>query len=115
MSDNPWVDKVMDKVVRNGESEWRARDPPRFIRSPKAEEELTHNFRQYVTGYPWMVLAKDQAGYTRYHCGICRKVATICHMLIRSPHRQDLDALPQFLGTHHSQMDGAVPGFQHTS
>ena len=82
MSDNPLrVEKVIDRVLRSGEPEWRARDPPRFIRHPKTAEDLTHNFRQYMTGFPWMVVAKDKAGYMRYHCGICRKVATICRIL----------------------------------
>ena len=82
MSDNLLrIDKVMDRVFRTGEPEWRTRGPPRFIRNPKTPADLTDNFRRYVTGYPWMALAQDQAGYMRYHCGICRKVATISHIL----------------------------------
>ena len=82
MSDNSLkFEKVMDRVFKHGEPEWRGRNPPRFIRHPTTEEDRTHNCRQYLIGFPWVDAAKDHGREMRYHCGICRKVATISYIL----------------------------------
>ena len=81
MSDNS-VEKTIERVFKGGEPpEWRGRDPPVFIKRPTCKEDCTHNFQRYLTGYPWIVVAEDNGGVMRYHCGICRKGATITHIL----------------------------------
>ena len=76
------LEKVMRDIMNSGEPpEWQGKQPPVFTRWPTTKEERTRNFRQYLTGFPWIVAAEDKGGFVGYHCGICREVATITHIL----------------------------------
>ena len=76
------LDTNIERLRKDGEPpEWRGKGPPTFIPRPTSGEERTQNFQRYLTGYPWIVVAADKSGTLRYHCAICRKGATMTHIL----------------------------------
>ena len=81
MTDNS-LETTIERLWKGGEpSEWRGKAPPTFIPRPTSREERTQNFQRYLTGYPWIVVAADKGGTLRYHCAICRRGATMTHIL----------------------------------
>ena len=81
MTDNS-VEETIERLWKGGEpTEWRGRGPPTFILWPTSREERTQNFQRFLTGYPRIVVAADKGGTLRYHCAICRRGATMMHIL----------------------------------
>ena len=61
------LDRVLRKLKQSEEAEWKGKSPPTFLK----ESDLTaqnENLRRYVTGYPWIVIARDRSKYYCYYC-----------------------------------------------
>ena len=73
-------DRVLSQLEQSKDAEWSRESRPTFLRKsdPAARDE---NLRRYVTGYPWIVIAKDKGNYYNYYCAICMKVANTYHLL----------------------------------
>ena len=73
---------AIDKLMGGGEpAEWQRKNAPTFIPRPTSDEEYKENFKRYITGYLWIVVAADKGCYLRYHCAICWGGATVSHFL----------------------------------
>ena len=73
---------VIGKLMSDGEpAEWKRKNAPTFIPRPTSDEEYKENFKRYIAGYPWIVVAADKGGFLRYHCAICWGGATVSHFL----------------------------------
>ena len=76
------LDLVVERLRRSGEPpEWKGKLRPTFVSQPNNPAAQSENLQRYMTGYPWIVIAEDRGGYLCYFCAICRKVATIFHIL----------------------------------
>ena len=104
---------VIDKPMTDREpAEWQRKNAPTFIPRPTSDEEYKENFKRYVTGYPWIVVAADKGGYLRYHCAICWRGATVSHLFSEYHVSR---ACHNFGGNRaaHATMDGKVPECGH--
>ena len=94
------LDLIVERLRMNGEPpEWKGKDPPKFISQPNSTEAYRENVQRYITGYPWIVIAADKGGNLCYHCAICRKEATMTHILtdyhIARAHHHFIESLGQ--------------------
>ena len=105
---------MRDTMTAGEPSEWVGRRPPEFTRWPTTDEERTHNFRKYLAGFPWIVVAEDKGGMVRYHCGIRRKVATVTHTLSIDHIERTTTKFSEALGyVLHSAVDGEIQRLRH--
>ena len=66
--------------------EWAEMRPPVFNKQPATVIDRKLNLVKYINCYPWIIVAEDKVGVSRYFCGICSKAATVHHLrtLVRS-------------------------------
>ena len=105
---------MRDLMIAGEPAEWVGRRPPEFTRWPTTAEERTLNFSTYLTGFPWTVVAEDKGGSAHYYCGICRKVATVTHILSADHIENTTTKFSESLGyVLHSAVDGELQGLRH--
>ena len=102
------LDHVLEGLMQSEEAEWKGKPLPTFL-PEKDRAAQSENLRRYVTGYPWIVIARDRSDYMSYYCAICKKVANIYH-LVGSPCQQNRLQVRRPAGVPHTAMDGKIPG-----
>ena len=65
------LDHVLERLMQSKEAEWEGKPPPTFLQENN-RAALSENLRRYVTGYPWIVVARGRGGYLSYYCAICK-------------------------------------------
>lgn len=79
---------------------WGGRQSPEFNTHPQTDSEHKSNLVKYITGYPWVLIAADRGGESRYFCGKCSRAATVQHLrTLRRPHRTDHKQVRQGIAT----------------
>ena len=106
------LDRVVERLLRNGEAEWKGKLPPTFLRENNLAAQ-SENLQRYMTEYPWIVIAEDRGGYLCYFCAICKKVATIFHILSDAHVNKTYHNFAAQLGVLHAALDGKIPGRGH--
>ena len=68
----------MRRLMSSDESTERAEmRPPVFNKHPTTVTDRKFHLVKYINGYPWIIVAEDKGGVSRYFCGICPKAATL--------------------------------------
>ena len=70
--------------------EWAGRKPSSEIYYYHTEDPRKRqlNLERYLISYPWILRARDANGYLAYHCGLCNRHATVCHLLTSEHNRR---------------------------
>ena len=74
------LERVLEQLKQSKEAAWGQKTCPTFLPRPDSDKS-NENLRQYVTGYPWIVIAKDKGRFFHYYCAFCMKVANPFHLL----------------------------------
>ena len=92
--------RLMDDLTDRDEPppEWAGRKPSSEIYYYHTEDPRKRqlNLERYLISYPWILRARDANGYLAYHCGLCNRHATVCHLLT-SEHNRRLRSRPHGL------------------